>query len=61
MSLWVMFSLVTELRWFFNCRKHPPVNRASQVTQRDIQSVGTGRVSGSLQLATRTVHNRAAA
>lgn len=48
---------------FFNCRKRPPVNRASQVTLRDLEPVGTGTGSRrcNLQLATRFAHERAAA
>ena len=46
-----------------NCRKCPPVNRASQVTLNYIEPAGTGTVSESCnsQVATRAVYNRAAA
>lgn len=47
LSLWDIFSMVTELRWFFNGRLHPPANHVSQVTLTDIQSAWTERVSGS--------------
>jgi len=58
----VFFPIVGLLPWFSNCHKSPPVNRVSQVTIRDLQIAGKGRISGSskLQLATRAVHNRAA-
>ena len=46
-SIWVLFSVVMGLWMSFNCRKHPPVNHASQVTLRDVEPVGTGIVSGS--------------
>jgi hypothetical protein len=32
---------------FFNCRKHPPVNSASQVALRDLEPAGTETVSRS--------------
>jgi hypothetical protein len=31
----------------FNCGKRPPLNHASQVTQRDLEGNGTGTVSRS--------------
>jgi len=37
--------MVKELWVFFIRRKHPPANRASQVTLRDFEPAGTGTVS----------------
>ena len=59
-SVWVLFSKVTELWGNFNCRKRIPVNRASQVALCDLEPAGTGR-QRKLQLAIRAVHKRAAA
>jgi hypothetical protein len=55
--------MVTELRVFRNCRKHPPVNRASQVTLRYLEPAGMRTVSGSCnsQVVTRAVYSRGAA
>jgi hypothetical protein len=45
-SVWVLFSMVTELGCFFNC-KTTRLNRASHVTLRDFEPAGIGTVSGS--------------
>ena len=63
-SRWVIFSMVRELMFFFLiCREVPHVNRASQVTLRDLEPNGTETfiISCKSQLATRAVHNGAAA
>jgi hypothetical protein len=44
-SMHTLFSLVTQC--CFNCFKRPPVNRASRVTLRDLEPVGTGTASRS--------------
>jgi len=46
--LWVLFWIVTELG-FFNYRKRPPMNRAPQVTLRNLQPAGTWIGSGSCE------------
>jgi len=41
--------MVTDLRVFFSCRKHPVVNRASQVALRDLEPAVTGTVGWSCE------------
>jgi hypothetical protein len=60
-SIWVLLSMVTELWCFFNGRKRPLVNRASQVALRDLEPVGTETFNICCKSAIRAVHNRAAA
>jgi hypothetical protein len=59
-SIFVLFWMVMELWWIFNCCKCPPVNCTPQVTLRP--STGRNRnYQQKLQLTTYTVHNWAAA
>jgi hypothetical protein len=55
MSIWISFSIVTELCVYFNCRKNPPVNCSSRVTV--LWTSWNRNCQQKLRLATRCAHN----